>query len=409
MPGHCIRAGAIGLGPLVDLSRMKFYFNYSNSGCSNIPYPGTAQSKKDRYVLTGTELIDEGLGSDMAVLKLLQPIPPHFKPYYSGWSASAVVASNAKYFDIHHAGGDIKKISSANALLEGNFPPTRYHVFWTNGVTEEGSSGSGLFNLNRRLVGVLSSAGVLGFGTNCTAGLSASFGKFRNFWIANSDTRRALNPRGVFGLLGTWGGEIECYNGDLNLNGTYYPAGDYQPNNVITLKCAGDMYLAQPSAPLIIKSGAEFNFEAGGQIIVLRPGFEAENGSVVSIKPNVSCSPMRSANNVIDDDIDESIESIYYEEKKGELPKVKINAEQSAINVTPNPSLGIINIKIQKIMSGEILSLKIYDSKGQLLINTENISENTEINLSDYSEGVYMAQIISNLGTIIIKRIVLIH
>ncbi|MDZ4664248.1 MAG: hypothetical protein SGJ15_05170 [Bacteroidota bacterium] len=68
------------------------------------------------------------------------------------------------------------------------------------------------------------------------------FGKFRNFWLGNSATRNILRPNtnSPF-VVGNTGGEIECYTGDLNLSGKYYPAFDYQPTNPITLKAQNNI------------------------------------------------------------------------------------------------------------------------------------------------------------------------
>ena len=131
--------------------------------------------------------------NDIAIFKINAPLPPHFKAYYSGWTAVLFSSLSGKFFDIHHPVGDIKKISSTMLGLVTNSPiPTRYNVEWLDGVTEHGSSGSGLFNFNRRLIGTLSFG--LPVPDNCIGDIYANFGKFRNFWLMSQATRQALNP-----------------------------------------------------------------------------------------------------------------------------------------------------------------------------------------------------------------------
>ena len=391
---HVIHSGSAGFGPLTDLSQMEFYFNYSNPDCNNQP---NVVCKTCRYVLKGATLIDENLLTDIAVLKLNDAIPPHFQPYYSGWHA-IVPAISGTFFDIHHPSGDIKKISSTNALLVGNFPPTRYHIFWNDGVIESGSSGSGLFNFNRRLIGILSGGG----GSNCTTGLSCNFGKFRNFWLVSPSTRSALRPNNNNNpfIVGNSGGEITCYAGPIYLDGIYWPAGDYQPTNLITIKCDGDMFLAQPTKPLTVKNGAEFSFEAGGNVITALPGFTAENGSEVSIKPNIACTAMRMGNTYDENDIDSSIVNYYYDEKKGELPKEELNimASFSTLELFPNPSKGNFKIK-SLIYTTDAYSYELIDVTGKILYSINaNYFDNGETEIFNFNEllpGVYMFKIIN--------------
>jgi|688.fasta_scaffold03630_13 hypothetical protein len=379
---HVIRQGNAGFGPLTDLSKMVFIFNYSSNGCSN---NDQVTCKSCRYVVKGATLIDESLVHDIAVLRINNPIPPHYKPFYSGWTANPVGVT-ALFFNIHHPQGDIKKISSANGLLTGGaLPfPTRYNINWNDGASEQGSSGSGLWNFNRRIVGVLS--GNLG-GANCNGIPNANFGKFRNFWLGNSVTRNKLNPNNQFGLVGSPGGEIECYSGDLFLDGDYWPAQDYQPNNQIKLKCVGNMFLAHSNKPLTVKTNAEFVFEAGGQIVTLLPGFTAEAGSNVSINSNVVCSAART--NTEPYDIDTSIVAQYIDDKDLRaleesvyLNGIKNYKENFSIEIYPNPTKNKFTITSNSI----IKTINVVDALGR---DVSFKNDGNTIDISDLSPGVY--------------------
>jgi hypothetical protein len=398
---HAIRQGSTGSGPLGDLANTVFYFNYSSPDCGN-----STLNTKDSYSVIGATLINEGiitLTGDVAVLKLIQPIPPHFKPYYSGWSVLPTSHISALGFDIHHANADVKKISSTTLpileLSTGLGLLKYYQVIWTDGRTQKGSSGSPLFNFNRRFIGPLS-GNIFGINENCTNTQFATFAHFRKFWLGHQATRDVLNPNNIFGLVGYPGGEVECYTNDLYLNGIYRPAKNYQPNNLITLKCEGNMYLAQPNKPLTVKNGAEFNFEAGGQVIELQNGFHAENGSTVTIKSNMSCVAMRSSNIIDQDDIDSNSVNFYYDEKKGELPKEEfINSENiSTLELFPNPSKGYFKIK-SLIYTTDAYSFELIDVNGKILHSTTgNYFDNgveEKFQFNELVPGVYMLKILN--------------
>lgn len=115
---------------------------------------------------------------------------------YAGWSVGTALGSGASVTGIHHPGGDLQKISFGNiAGFETCSPAvnesfscnrstasasTFLAVNWTSGLTEPGSSGSGLFlNNGHYLVGQLYG----GSGSTCTsAGAVASgtdsYGRF---------------------------------------------------------------------------------------------------------------------------------------------------------------------------------------------------------------------------------------
>jgi len=156
---HCIvknAAGGLTSNNLLDFGNAKFIFNYSNADATNTSNIGC---KVSRYVVEGgAQLIDASTPHNMVVMKLVQPIPPHFNVFYSGWSAQ-IPPTPGSFFDIHHAASDIKKISFATELLALPIP-TRHNVLWSSGITQQGSSGSPLFITippsNISLIGVLS-------------------------------------------------------------------------------------------------------------------------------------------------------------------------------------------------------------------------------------------------------------
>ena len=148
-----------------SFSQIEFYFNYSYSGCSNV-------YKEPSYsTLTGCELLayDQKYGygdSDYMLLKLKNSIPKSFNAYWAGWSRDCIGIPDCA--GIHHPQGDVKKISTVNGKTQEigydeNVWDYDTHVMvrWKKtsngfGITEGGSSGSGLFNSKQELIGTLS-------------------------------------------------------------------------------------------------------------------------------------------------------------------------------------------------------------------------------------------------------------
>lgn len=106
--------------------------------------------------------------SDFTVFELQSVPPASFNPFYSGWDARAPAAATPQSgASVHHPGGDDKKISLYNTPASAaddqpisgrgvSFSVDAWRVRWSRGTTEQGSSGAGLFNQDRRIVGVLS-------------------------------------------------------------------------------------------------------------------------------------------------------------------------------------------------------------------------------------------------------------
>jgi lysyl endopeptidase len=93
--------------------------------------------------------------TDFSLLELFQTPSATSSLTYLGWSRSSVAPSTS--VGIHHPMDDQMKISFANnPATVGNIRlnnNTAWRVLWNSGTTEEGSSGSPLFNQDHRVVG----------------------------------------------------------------------------------------------------------------------------------------------------------------------------------------------------------------------------------------------------------------
>jgi hypothetical protein len=80
-----------------------------------------------------------------------------------------------------------------------------------------------------------------------------------------------------------------------------------------------------------------------------------------------------------------------------------INAEASSLNIYPNPTRGVFNVSLSLASGNQNVKIKVFNAMGQLIL-TENCSKtagavNKQIDLSNYSKGVYVVQVISDANS----------
>jgi hypothetical protein len=147
---------------------------------------------------------------DVTLIELNAIPSSSFNVYYSGWDRSNSTPPGA--VGIHHPSGDEKSIcfssntlSTVNSCIGTGGSLTHWQVVWTLGITEPGSSGSGIWDpRTHQLIGVLS-----GGGSACSSPfLPDCYGKFSAAWDSGATPaarlREWLDPlnTGVLSLNG---------------------------------------------------------------------------------------------------------------------------------------------------------------------------------------------------------------
>lgn len=164
------------------------YFLYQTNTCTG--YVGSGNKSiigadiKAKYSYSG--------GSDFLLLKLRQNVPDAYKPYYAGWERGNVTPTAGAC--IHHPGGDYKKISIPKTVAKGTGSYSKFLIVnWytgsqNKGVTEQGSSGSPLFNADKRIIGQL----YAGSSACDYMGGSDLYGRVYSSWTGGGTSTNAL-------------------------------------------------------------------------------------------------------------------------------------------------------------------------------------------------------------------------
>jgi lysyl endopeptidase len=134
---HCISSQTVA-------NTLQTFWFYEATTCGGL----TASSR--RRTLTGGAFLRHNNASRDSLLLELKTAPPA-GAVYAGWTSAAITSTGTAIEGIHHPAGDVKmyslgSVTQLNGSIDGLGP--FYRVRWTTGVTEGGSSGSGLFTRN---------------------------------------------------------------------------------------------------------------------------------------------------------------------------------------------------------------------------------------------------------------------
>ncbi len=147
-----------------NAGRVQVYWKFQKGSCEQ-PGEHTHNDFSTQFSHIGTQWLADGEASDFTLLILgsrAEPfIPPaSFEPFWSGWDASGRTPQRG--IGVHHPNGNEKAISlfysaaqATEVEVEGRLIQA-WQLVWDEGTTEPGSSGSGLWNQDGRVVGVLS-------------------------------------------------------------------------------------------------------------------------------------------------------------------------------------------------------------------------------------------------------------
>ncbi len=193
-----------------------FLFNYEAPYCSiyNVPSIDGDVSRS----MSGSSLKASFDSLDFALVRL-NTIPPYnYRTFLAGWNMMSAAPTSS--YSIHHPVGDIKKISidqqsAASGSFSGSYIANGFWNVktWEYGVTESGSSGGGLFDQNKHLIGTLT-----GGSATCVSRKNDYFEKFAMSWNYRKETNKQLkfwldpldmNAQKLNGIY-SGSGEMQC-------------------------------------------------------------------------------------------------------------------------------------------------------------------------------------------------------
>ncbi|WP_118949748.1 T9SS type A sorting domain-containing protein [Taibaiella helva] len=173
-----------------------FDFNMQYPGCTNTGDPlanrkritGAFFRSRSRYPSSGTAGAKDAI-QDFLFLELRQTPAAEWGVSLAGWNRSSTVYMTDvdTFWGFHHPGGDVKKMSLTTQITpngtfnQNSVAGTHWAMNFDYGVTQGGSSGSGLFDKNGLLIGDLS-GGDFATGTCAPAGTDGLYSKFFRAW-----------------------------------------------------------------------------------------------------------------------------------------------------------------------------------------------------------------------------------
>lgn len=189
---HC------GIGP-GNAASLVTYWNFENSECRAPGSPASGAPGDGQLTDFNTGSIHRASyqPTDFTLVELDDPVSETADAFFAGWDARDILEPDT-LIAVHHPSTDEKRISfqfdgtyrgawgsGATPVADGN------HLIipsWDEGTTEGGSSGSPLFDSDKRVVGQLH-----GGGASCTNDTYDSYGWFHDSWIGGGTPATRLS------------------------------------------------------------------------------------------------------------------------------------------------------------------------------------------------------------------------
>jgi lysyl endopeptidase len=177
---HCISSQS-------SASSAEFFWFYQTSSCNGNPPSVESVPRSNGATLVSTSPV-----SDYTLMMVLGALPDNL--FWVGWTGQAV-PEGTDAVAVHHPAGDFKRISfgfkddnSACYDFQGTNGLQLLRTTWTDGVTEGGSSGSGIFRADTQQL-----YGQLFFGpSSCEADAADRFDCYGSFFSTYPKIKKSL-------------------------------------------------------------------------------------------------------------------------------------------------------------------------------------------------------------------------
>lgn len=208
-----------------SFAQWKFSFNYQYDSCSFALHttPGTqtltgakfrSRSNLPSFPPNNPQDHSLHLVADFLLLELNSTIPQSYGAYLAGWNRGVGVIEDPAHYNFfigfHHPMGDIKK-KSTGVTVQGNgtfnqntVPGTHFYIPFQNGGSEPGSSGSGLFDVDGRIIGDLSGGTSISSTCGAEYGTAGLYSKISYGWENDFDQTEFPTYAGAQSRLKDW-------------------------------------------------------------------------------------------------------------------------------------------------------------------------------------------------------------
>jgi len=357
-----------------DASDWHFNWHYESPNCEDIIDDTLSVST------TGAVLVANRPNTDFALFRLIED-PRECDITYLGWTTNTTRSKNTTA--IHHPRGDLKKISFDNdKVIAKN--TNEWKVVFDEGGTEKGSSGSPLFDQNKRVIGQL-----WGGGLTCT-GAADYYGRLDVSFKGTNQNRR----------LRDW----------------VYPNCN-RSNLVITENFSQEMPLQWSSdiitATNIVDNNVFVTYKAA-DAVVLKAGFEAQAGTEFTSKIGDCTNRNTGAGTVTVNSRNPTKNRVVTSatSKSNPISKrmdQKIAQSEITVQLYPNPTQGLTNL-IFLLPKTEPVAISLFNGQGQLVQSsskTYNKGRNEFVLNSNnrLPAGIYIVRV-ATTDTIISKSLV---
>lgn len=186
---HCISTQSVA-------NTLTTFWRYESDSC------GASSAGMNRQMTGGATLRWSSSGTDALLLELNGTLPGDADVGFAGWSAGAITAGSA-IAAIHHPRGDNKKFSrgtlqgTQTVTIDGQTVANANIVRWTEGTTEGGSSGGGLFTWDSSSYYLR--GGLFGGGASCAnsgSNSNSNYDAYSRFDLVFPNIQQYINVEG---------------------------------------------------------------------------------------------------------------------------------------------------------------------------------------------------------------------
>jgi hypothetical protein len=402
--------------PDFDIQELRIVYNYQNPICKNDDLNNYGI---DKMVSTGVDWVKfsgyfdgfSNLSNDIAIIKMNRKPELQWNVYYAGWTTE----TNRDNFgsdevkSISHPGSRDKKFAIGN-LIPTAVPPM-WTVVWNKGIPLGGSSGSPLFNVDKKIIGPYS-GGLVRCGGFSSDFILPPIRPFINY----------VNNTSFYGKLGMWkdfnnivgNNEFDCDGFDpilacqphLDLNDEFWAPASWRADKPSIKIQAANTINVSTDKDVLFRENAEYQIVAGDEINISdETGTSPEKNRFII--NNTELEFYTSDCEWTEDKCGFNYFKMASAGKNSNL--VEFENESTEIKIHPNPTTQNSTLTLIGYQDKKVAVLVLDQSGKSIFYKTiskvESKQQILEIESRDWSNGIYIVRVMSNQDTKSLKLV----